>query len=371
MNHGCYVEGTTCAQSCNSGECYCIYSCEPGYCMTQFNPSFNNINDPSHGLLCNSSGIAEKIHNPNAPLCVPCASVDPNDLSSGVVTQDGAPSPASFVSSMTRDVPVCGLMDPGIDDGLQMGVVSMNSPPLYAHMFPSWWYLPSVQAQIYIQVPGVPPTTSCVTKRNPLLEAPMGNAGFYQVVYAAGGGIEFYQTGPNSFSYMAFGEITFFGDFGNNNNIDISMCWKFYQEKCIVNYGVRAYVCNGDQSLPSCNLQCELFLEVSNVQNNGTQATICKRMTHCNLATCPSPNVCLGPGDPQGCSPVADLGQGQRIVYELFDTPPQLIPSEVAIGRVSVWWVIMVVIIVILLVAGVAFGFYYYYRLKIRVAETV
>jgi len=372
MNHGCFIGGTTCAQSCDAGQCYCIYACEPGYCMTQFNPAADDIEDPSHGLLCGSDGTAVKVYNPTAPLCVPCAAVNPNEPTEGVVTLDGSPSPAYFITSMSRPVPICGLMDPGIDDGLQLGGVSTNSnSTCYAHMFPSWWYLPNIGSQIYIQVPGVSPEESCVTKRDPSLGSPLGNAGFYQVVFTAGGTIQNMMVGGVS-TYMAFGQIAHFGDFGNNNGIDISMCWEYYQELCIVNYGVRGWVCAEGKTVPNCQLSCELFVEVSNVQNAGSPATICKRMTYCNLATCPSPTECLGPNDIQGCSPVANLNLGECIVYEFFDTPPSEIPSEVAIGRGGAqWWVIMVVVfIVILLVVGLALG-YFYYRKKIKVHENI
>jgi len=381
MNHACYANGTACGQSCIAGQCFCIYACAPGYCMTQFNPAFDNIDDPSHGVLCQIDGTIKKLYNPDVPLCVPCASVNPATPSLGVVTRDGAPSPATFVSTMTREVPICGLMDPGVDDGLQLGSVSISSAPLYALMFPQWWYLPNIQAQIYIQIPGVPPTDSCVTKRDPLLAAPEGNAGFYQVAFTAGGGMELYNMG-GILNYMAFGQISFFGDFGNNNNIDISMCWKFYQEKCIVNYGIRAYVCAQNQSIPSCSLQCELFLGISNVSDNGTQVTICKQIRKCNLATCPDPDQCLGPGDMMGCSPVANIDLGETIVYELFDemsnqsdTQPQQssdaaaqVESEPAQDdeQESLWWIVFIVAFVLAIV-GVAV--FLYYRKKSKEAE--
>jgi len=98
-------------------------------------------------------------------------------------------------------------------------------------------------------------------------------------------------------------------------------------------------------------------------------------MTYCNLASCPSPTTCLGSGDPQGCSPVANLDLGERIVYELYDTPPTTpaeIPSGVALGRGVEWWVIVVVVFVVLSIAigGAVFGYYYYRKMRL-VEETI
>jgi len=269
---------------------------------------------------------------------------------------------------MTREVAICGLMDPGVDDGLQLGAVSISSAPLYAHMFPQWWYLPNIQSQIYLQIPGVVPNDSCVTKRDPLLSAPAGNAGFYQVAFTAGGGTQLYNNG-GVLNYMAFGQIAFFGDFGNSNSMDISMCWKFYGELCIVNYGIRAYVCAQNQTIPSCSLQCELFLGVSNVANEGTQVTICKQMRKCNLATCPDPDACLGPGDMMGCSPVANIDFGESIVYELFDdtSDPDApsgaaaeVPSDTAQDNEveSPWWIVFIVAFVLAIVGVVVFLYF-------------
>jgi len=328
--------------------------------MTQFNPAFDNIFDPSHGVLCQTNGVIKKVYNPNAPLCFPCAIINPLDFSQGYATQDGAVSPASFVSTMSREVPICGLMDPGVDDGLQLGVVSNLTPPLYAHMFPSWWYLPSIDSQIYIQVPGTSGTSSCVTKRNPSLPFPEGNAGFYQVVFTSGGGIT-RVLGPNGYNYEAHGQIAFFGDFGQANSQDLTGCWKFLNGKCVVNYGIRGYVCKKNQTIPNCQLACELSLFISSVSNLGAQMNMCRLMTKCNLAVCPNPNVCLGPNDIRGCSPVANLNLGERIVYQLFDVNPDNIqPDTVDVGGVvAVGMIVGVVFAVVIVVVVAAFVIYY------------
>ena len=84
------------------------------------------------------------------------------------------------------------------------------------------------------------------------------------------------------------------------------------------------------------------------------KVTFCRRMTKCNLATCPSPNKCLGTGDPVGCSPTANLDLGERIVYELFDTEPT--PDPVPDGGLPWWWwivLVAVLIIITLIIVGV------------------
>jgi len=332
--------------------------------MTQFNPAQDNIYDITHGVLCQTNGEIKKVHKPNAPLCVPCTTIDPLNLELGVITLDNHPSPATFISSMTRVVPICGLMDPGVDDGLQLGVVSSSTPPLFAHMFPSWWYLPSIDSQIYIQVPDTPGTSACVTKRNPSLPAPEGNAGFYQVVYTSGGSIDRVIDGNGNYLYQAFGQIAFFGDFGNNGNADLSQCWKFLGELCVVNYGIRGYVCGKNQTVPNCRLDCELFLLITGVSNQGQQVTWCRRMTVCNLATCPDPNKCLGPNDINGCSPVANLNLGERIVYQLFDVDSSaMVPDSDDAGDVqpqTVGWIIGVVVAVVVVIVVGLFAFYYW-----------
>jgi len=361
MNHGCYINGTFCGQSCTPGNCYCIYACEPGYCMTQFNPAFDNIYDPSHGVLCQGNGEIKKVYSPNAPLCVPCASLNPLNLQQGLVTSGGHPSPAYFISTMSREVPVCGLMDPGVDDGLQLGVVSYSTPPLYAHMFPNWWYLPSIDSQIYIQVPNTSGNTSCVTKRNPSLPSPEGNAGFYQVVYTSGGSINQETDIDGNIYYQAYGQIAFFGDFGNDNNVNLAKCWKFLGENCVVNYGIRGYVCKQNQTVPNCRLDCELFYVITSASNQGQTVNWCRMMTVCNLATCPDPYTCLGPQDINGCSPVANLNLGETIVYQLFDVDPSFIVPDVAnngSGGVAVGLIIGVVVALIVLVVGGLFVFY-------------
>jgi len=304
------------------------------------------------------------VYQPNSPLCVPCSSLDPLNLELGVVTLDGSPSPASFVSSMLREVPICGLMDPGVDDGLQLGIVSTSTPPLYAHMFPSWWYLPSIDSQIYIQVPDTSGTSACVTKRNPSLSAPQGNAGFYQVVFTSGGSIQQEYDSDGNLFYQAYGQIAFFGDFGNNNNADLSMCWKFLKQKCVVNYGIRGYVCRQNETIPNCRLDCELSLEIYSVSNQGLQVDWCRRMTKCNLATCPDPNSCLKPTDINGCSPVANLNLGERIVYELFDVFPgsaiQPDTVDTGVNGVPGWVVGVVVAVVVMVVIGAVIGFLYW-----------
>ena len=333
MSHGCFSSGNTfCAPTapCSAGQCHCIYACDPGYCMTQFNPtpSADSIADKSHGVLCNANGTISKVYSPNSPLCVPCASVAPYSNSPLVTGNASEISPATIVSSLDSEIPACGLMDPGIDDNVQYGKVAKNLSELFVSMFPAWWYLKNVQSQVYIGLPNVTPEYFCVGKINPAWPEPMGNAGFFSVVYTTGGGIV---KEPNG-HYLAMGQLAFFGDYGNNNHKDLAQCWFHLGSKCIANYGMRGYVCGKGQvihppvgSPPSmaCNLQCDIFWDIQNVGVNGTTAELCPRIVKCNLNTCPDPNKCLGSGDPFGCSPVADITNGERIVYELYPLPSQ------------------------------------------------
>jgi len=74
MNHGCFANGTFCGNTCTPGTCFCIYACEPGYCMTQFNPAFDNIFDPSHGVLCQTNGEIKKCTHQMHPFVSPVQS---------------------------------------------------------------------------------------------------------------------------------------------------------------------------------------------------------------------------------------------------------------------------------------------------------
>jgi len=177
-------------------------------------------------------------------------------------------------------------------------------------------------------------------------------------------------------NYLAFGQIAFFGDFGNGGSTDVSACAKFYGDSCAVNYGIRAHVCVGNQTIGDCTVACDLFLEVagSNLLTPGA-STICKRILTCNLASCPDPNVCLGPGDPMGCSPVANLNNGERIIYELYDNDQSLsgvgaiIPEVMVADNSKPWWIGLVVGLVVLAVVATAIAVILYVKRK-RVTET-
>jgi len=130
----------------------------------------------------------------------------------------------------------------------------------------------------------------------------------------------------------------------------------------VVNYGIRGYVCKSNETVPDCNLACELSMYISSVSNQGAQMNMCRLMTVCNLATCPDPNVCLGPNDIRGCSPVANLNNGERIVYQLFDVDPDFIQPDTAdtgTGVVAVGMIVGVVIAVVVVAVVVAFVIYY------------
>jgi len=193
------------------------------------------------------------------------------------------------------------------------------------------------------------------------LPPPEGNAGFYQVVFTSGGGIH-RNLGPNGkYVYTAHGQIAFFGDFGNDNNQDLAKCWKFLNNKCVVNYGIRGYVCNRNQTVPNCRLECELYVAISSAASLGQKVSWCRRMSKCNLAECPNPKKCLGSQDIRGCSPVANLNLGERIVYQLFDVNPSFIEPDAIDTEdvVAVGWIIGVVVALVVVVVGVVFVVYY------------
>ena len=329
MSHGCFSSGNTfCAPTapCSPGKCHCIYACDPGYCMTQFNvsPAADSIADKSHGVLCNANGTISKVHSPNSPLCVPCASVAPYSNSPLVTGNYSEISPATIVSNMQSEIAACGLMDPGIDDNVQYGKVSRNLDPLFVSMFPQWWYLLGVQSQVYIGLQNVTPEYFCVGKTNPDLPEPKGNAGFFSVVYTTGGGIVKRQSDGH---YLAMGQVAFFGDYGNNNHQNLAKCWFHLGEKCVADYGMRGFVCGKGQVIhppvgapPSmaCKLHCDIMWDIQNAGGDGSKAQLCPKILKCNLNSCPDPKKCLGSGDPFGCSPVADITLGERIVYELY-----------------------------------------------------
>jgi len=176
-------------------------------------------------------------------------------------------------------------------------------------------------------------------------------------------------------NYMAFGQIAFFGDFGNSNNMDVSMCAKLYGQNCAVNYGLRAHVCarNG-----SCSVACDLYLEItgSDLLIPGA-SSICRRVLKCNLASCPDPTVCLSAGDPMGCSPVANLDLGERIVYELYENDQTLsgVGAITSDGQVEnskgLWWVGLVIGLVIgFVVLVTAIAVFIYKKKKLLSTET-